>query len=56
MQSPAAVLDEHQHVQPLEQGGFHYQEVAGDDRVSLGSQELPPGRAGPPGRQHLNKR
>jgi pimeloyl-ACP methyl ester carboxylesterase len=45
-----AVLDEHQRVQPLEQHRFYHQEVAGDDRVCLGGQELPPGRPGPPGR------
>ena len=49
-QSSGAVLDEHQHVQPLEEHRFHHQEVTGDDRVSLGGQELPPGRPGPPRR------
>jgi hypothetical protein len=50
VQSSGAVLDEYQHVQPLEQSRLHRQEVAGDDRVGLGGQELPPGRPGPPGR------
>lgn len=50
VQPTGAVLDEHQHVQPLQQHRFHHQEVTGDDRVCLGGQELPPGRPGPPGR------
>jgi hypothetical protein len=44
VQPPGAVLDEHQHVQPLQQHRFHHQEVARDDRVGPGCQELPPGR------------
>lgn len=51
MQSPGAVLDEDQHIQPFEQRRLDHQEVAGDDRVSLGGQELPPGRPGPAGRR-----
>jgi hypothetical protein len=35
----------HQHAQPREQHRLHHQEVTGDDRVSLGGQELPPGRS-----------
>jgi hypothetical protein len=35
------VLDEHQHMQPLEQHGLHHQEVAGDDRMSQRSQDRP---------------
>ena len=50
VQPAGAVLDEHQHVQPLEQHRLHHQEVTGDDGVRLGGQELPPGRPGPPGR------
>lgn len=50
VQPAGAVLDEHQHVQPFEPHGFHRQEVAGDERVSLGGEELPPGRTGPTGR------
>jgi hypothetical protein len=37
VESPRGVLDEYQHVQSLEQHGFSCQEVAGDDRVSLGA-------------------
>jgi hypothetical protein len=44
VQPAGAVLDEYQHVQPLEQHGFHRQEVTGDDRVRPGGQELPPCR------------
>jgi hypothetical protein len=43
VQPPGSVLDEHQHVQPLQQHRFHHQEVARDDRVGPGCQELPPG-------------
>ncbi len=42
---PAGVmLDEHQHVQALEQHGVDVQEVHGEDPGSLGVQELPPRR------------
>jgi hypothetical protein len=51
VEPPGAVFDEHQHVQPLEQHRFHHQEVAHDDRVSLGCQELPPGWSSPAGRR-----
>ena len=34
----------------LVQHRLYHQEVAGDDRVRLGGQELPPARPGPPGR------
>ena len=37
VQPARAVLDEHQHVQPLKQRRFRHQEVTGDDRVRLGS-------------------
>jgi hypothetical protein len=50
VQPAGAVLDEHQHVQPLEQYSLDDQEVAGDDGVRLGGEELPPRRPGPPGR------
>jgi hypothetical protein len=50
VQAPGAVLDEHQHVDPLEQHGLYHQEVTGDERVSLGGQKLPPGRPCPAGR------
>jgi hypothetical protein len=49
VESAGSVLDEHQHVQPFEQYRLHDQEVARDDRVSLGGEELPPRRAGTPG-------
>jgi hypothetical protein len=51
VESSGAVLDEHQHVQPLEQHRLHHQEVTGDDRVCLSGQELPPGRPFPPRRR-----
>ena len=40
VQSSGAMFDEHQHVQPLEQHGFHHQEVTGDDRMSLSGQKF----------------
>ncbi|MDZ5493642.1 hypothetical protein U2F25_29990 [Micromonospora sp. 4G53] len=42
-------LDEEQHVDPLEHHRVDGEEVAGQDRVGLGGQELPPGRSGPSG-------
>jgi hypothetical protein len=39
------MLDEHQHVQPLQQHGVHVQEINREDSGSLGMQELPPRRA-----------
>jgi hypothetical protein len=42
-----AVLDEHQHVQSLQQYGVHVQEVHREDPGRLSVQELPPGRARP---------
>ncbi|MEV1169913.1 hypothetical protein [Nonomuraea sp. NPDC049784] len=51
VQSPGAVFDEDQHIQPLEQQRFDHQEVARDDRVGLSGQELSPGWAGPAGRR-----
>jgi hypothetical protein len=50
VESAGVVLDEHQHIQPPQEHRLHHQEVTGDDRVSLGGQELPPGRPGPPRR------
>jgi hypothetical protein len=41
------VLDEHQHVYALQQHGVHVQEINREDSGSLGTQELPPRRAGP---------
>lgn len=49
VESAGSLLDEHQHVQPLEQPGLHHQEVTCDARVSPGGQELPPRRARPAG-------
>ena len=49
--SSGAAPGEHQHVQPLEQHRSRHPEVTGDDRASLGGQELPPGRPGPPRRR-----
>jgi hypothetical protein len=40
-----AMLDEHQHVQALEQHGAGVLEVHGEDPGGLGVQELPPRRA-----------
>jgi hypothetical protein len=45
------VLDEHQHVYPLQQHGVHVQETDREDPGGLGAQELPPRRAGPAGRR-----
>jgi hypothetical protein len=42
---PAAELDEHEDLQGPEPGGLHGEEVAGDDPVRLGPQELGPRRA-----------
>jgi hypothetical protein len=44
------VLDEHQHVQPLEHHRLDDQEFAGDDGARLSGEELPPGGPGPPRR------
>ena len=38
------MLDEHQHVQALQQHGVHVQEIDCDDPGGLGAQELPPAR------------
>jgi len=43
VKSAGSMLDEHQHVQPLEQHRLDDQEVTGDDGVRLGGEELPPG-------------
>lgn len=48
VQPAGAVLDEHQHVQPLEQHRLDDQEVTGDNGVRLSGEELPPGRPRPP--------
>jgi hypothetical protein len=50
VKSAGSVLDEHQHVQPLEEHRLDDQEVTGDDGVRLDRKELPPGRSGPPRR------
>jgi hypothetical protein len=50
VKSAGSVLDEHQHVQPLEEYRLDDQEVTGDDGVRLDRDELPPGRSGPPRR------
>jgi hypothetical protein len=39
-------VDEHQHVQPLEEHGIHAEEVGRHQGLSMGSQELPPGQLG----------
>jgi hypothetical protein len=50
VQPAGSVLDEHQHVQPLEQHRLDDKEVTGDNGVRLGGEELPPGRTDPAGR------
>ena len=44
------MLDHQQDVQATEEDGVDVGDVDGEDRVSLRSQELSPGRTGPPGR------
>ena len=51
VQPAGVMLDEHQHMQPLQQHCFHHQEVTSDDRVCLGGKELPPCRPCPAGRR-----
>ena len=46
---PAAELDKEQDVQTLEQHGVDVEEVRGHDSRRLGTQELAPGGAAPPG-------
>ena len=43
----AAMLDEHQHVQPGQRDSIHVQEIDSQDPGGLRAQELPPGRAVP---------
>ena len=45
MHPAGTVLDEHQHVNALQQHGVHVQEINREDPGSLGVQELPPCRA-----------
>ena len=45
MDTPGAVLNEHQHAQPCQQHRVYVQEVDGQDSRGLGVQELPPCRA-----------
>ena len=45
MHPAGAVLDEHQHVDALQQHGVHVQEINREDPGGLGVQELPPRRA-----------
>src|SRR5664279_198340 len=44
---PAPELDEHEDVERPEPSGLDAEEVAGDDAIGLGPEELGPGRAGP---------
>jgi hypothetical protein len=46
-----SVFDEHQHVYAFQQLGVLVQEIGHEDPGSLGCQELPPCRAGPPWRR-----
>src|SRR5664279_6319095 len=48
MDPPAAELDEHADVQRPEPGGLDGEEVASDDAIGLGAEELGPGRARAP--------
>jgi hypothetical protein len=43
------VLDSEERVQPVQGDGVEVKQVAGEDRVGLGLQKLPPGRAGTSG-------
>jgi hypothetical protein len=45
------VLDDKERVQPLQGDGVDVKEVAGQDPVRLGAQELGPGGSGSPGRR-----
>jgi len=47
MHPAGTVLDEHQHIDALQQHGVHVQEIDREDPGGLGCQELPPRRAGP---------
>ena len=44
------VLDDEERVQPVQGDGVEVEQVAGEDRVRLGPQELGPGWSGSPGR------
>ena len=48
MDPPAAELDEREDVERAEPGGLDAEEVAGDDAIGLGPEELGPGRARAP--------
>src|SRR5664280_2118735 len=47
MDPPAPELDEREDIERPEPGGLDAEEVAGDDAIGLGPEELGPGRAGP---------
>jgi hypothetical protein len=55
MHPAAAVLDEHQHIQPPQQHGVCVQEIDRDDPGSLGMKKLSPRRARP-ARRRINAR
>src|SRR3954470_20045238 len=46
----AGVLDDEEPGQPVQGDGVEVEQVAGEDRVGLGPQELGPGWSGSPGR------
>src|SRR6266540_4676220 len=50
MHLPRPELDPHQHIQGLQPDGLHGEEVAGEDALGLGTQELTPRGAPPRGR------
>src|SRR5664280_459699 len=53
---PAPELDEHEDVERPEPSGLDAEEVAGDDAIGLGPEELGPGRArAPRGRTELRR-
>ncbi len=53
MHPAGAMLDEHQHIQPLQQHGVHVQEIDCQDPCGLGCEELPPGWSRP-SRRRIN--
>jgi hypothetical protein len=51
MDTPSVVLDEEKNVEPVQEHGLHREEVAGQQGLGLGSEELSPARAHPPRRR-----
>jgi hypothetical protein len=48
--SPGGVLDDEERIQPARGDGVEVEEVASQDGVRMGTQELGPGRSGSPRR------